>query len=144
MRPLSGQEYTFELTISNKDGDAWRTLDRIVLTSVMWDDGTVDGDPQPAIHERVLARNRAFQLQSLLKTLTSRHATRFGPVRAAFTALDRSDRSLENARSEALTDPNRLQHAGAEAMNAWVAMKITEYSAWQSRCERAAQPDGKN
>ena len=141
---MPGQDYAFELAVGNKEGDSWRTLDRIVLTSVVWDNSAVDGDPQPAMQERTLARSRAVQLQTVLKTLRSRHATSFSMLRAAFAALDRSDRGLDNARGEALTDLTKLEHAGADALNRWVVTKITEYSAWLSRCERAAQPDEKD
>jgi hypothetical protein len=135
---LSGQEYAFELAISNKNGNPWRTLDHVVITSVMWDDGAVDGDPKPAVQEQAGARGRAIQLRTLVNALTSGNAT-LATLRAAFIALDGSDRALENARKDALMDLNRLQDAGIESVSIWVAQKTAEYSDWLSRCERVVQ-----
>jgi hypothetical protein len=135
---LPTETYTFDLTIGPSAGRAWRTLDRIVIKSVMWEDGTVDGDVQPALAERALARSRAAQLRRLLKALTAPGADAFQSVRAAFMALDRSDRSLERARSEALDDLDKLQR-GDGSVESWIALKVAEYTSWMERCETAAQ-----
>jgi hypothetical protein len=136
---MPGKEYAFELTLSNTAGEPWKTIDRIVFTSVVWDDGTVNGDLQPVAHERVLARTRALHLRHLLEVLASSDATRVDELRRAFEALDRSDYALENARAEALRDLGNLRHAPAEELETWVGAKRREYTAWQRRCERAAQ-----
>jgi hypothetical protein len=138
---LPGQEYSFELTLGNTYGLPWRTIDHIVIISVMWDDGSVDGDLQPAMQELALARSRASQLHALLNSLRAPGSIQFEPICMAFAALDRSDPALENARAEALDDLKRLEEAGtgADAVSGWVARKIAEYSAWLSRCERAGQ-----
>lgn len=135
---LPTQTYSFDLTIGNTAGKPWRALDRIVLSSVVWDDGAVDGDAQPALSERDLARGRAEKLRNLLSVLAAPGATPFQVVRAAFMALDRSDRSLENARNEALVELDRLQ-AGNGSLDLWLTTTIPQYSAWLERCEAAAQ-----
>ena len=134
---LPAHTYSFDLTIGNTAGKPWRTLDRIVLSSVVWDDGAVDGDAQPALSERNLARSRAEKLRNLLSVLAVPEATNFQTVRAAFMALDRSDRSLENARNEALVELDRLQ-AGNGSLDSWLATTIQQYAAWLERCAVAA------
>lgn len=135
---LPADTYSFVLTIGNSEGKPWRTLDRIVLSSVVWDDGAVDGDAQPALIERNLARSRAEKLRNLLSALEAPGATNILIVRAAFMALDRSDYSLENARNEALGELDRLP-AGNGNLDSWLTTKIAQYSAWLERCAAAAQ-----
>jgi hypothetical protein len=53
-------------------------------------------------------------------------------------ALDRSDRSLENARSEALTKLDAIQR-GEGGFESWLAAAVAQYAEWLERCDLAAQ-----
>jgi hypothetical protein len=55
-----GDEYRFDLQVP---------LDRLVVTSVLWDDGRVDGDPGLLADERVLDLGKAAQIRRVLKLL---------------------------------------------------------------------------
>jgi len=56
---------------SNRRGasDAWLSLDRFVITSVLWSDGLVEGDREPAASERALDAGTAKQLQRAVAVL---------------------------------------------------------------------------
>jgi len=49
--------------------DAWLPLDRFVITSVLWSDGLVEGDQEPAASERALDAGTANQLQRAVAVL---------------------------------------------------------------------------
>jgi hypothetical protein len=49
--------------------DLQAPLDRLVVTSVLWDDGHVDGDPGLLADERVLDLGKAAQIRRVLKLL---------------------------------------------------------------------------
>jgi hypothetical protein len=48
---------------------AWLPLDRVAITSVMWSDGLVEGEPEPAARERALAAGTAAQLARAIARL---------------------------------------------------------------------------
>jgi len=68
-------EYTFQVTTSTAgleaaDGsETWQPLDRIELTSMMWKDGVVEGDPADAADQHRLDLRRVAQLEALLTIL---------------------------------------------------------------------------
>jgi hypothetical protein len=70
---MPNEEYTFELqsgTVSQSSRDdpgAWQPLDRIEVTSVMWQDGVVEGDKETARQQSGFDRQRSEQIQALLK-----------------------------------------------------------------------------
>jgi hypothetical protein len=57
---LPHDEYVFDLP---------GTFDRFIVTSVLWDDGHVDGDPGLSADERVLDLGKAGQIRRVLKLL---------------------------------------------------------------------------
>jgi hypothetical protein len=57
---LPHDEYVFDLA---------GTFDRFIVTSVLWDDGHVDGDPGLLADERVLDLGKAGQIRRVLKLL---------------------------------------------------------------------------
>ena len=72
---LPNGEYTFELpsgTMGPSSGDdpgAWHPVDRVELTSLMWQDGTVEGDKQTAAQKAGWDRQRANYLRAVLTIL---------------------------------------------------------------------------
>ena len=49
------------------DQNAWLPIDRIVITSVTWGDGMVEGEPEPAARARAVAAGSAQQLVRLVE-----------------------------------------------------------------------------
>lgn len=69
-----GGTYVLKLGASANTGrgaavSPWLPLDRIEITSVLWSDGLVEGDPAPAAQERALDAGTARQLDRLLPLL---------------------------------------------------------------------------
>jgi hypothetical protein len=69
----AGETYRLKLPASaNGRGEgtsAWLPLDRLVITSVLWSDGLVEGDPVPAADEHALDAGAAQQLTGILALL---------------------------------------------------------------------------
>jgi hypothetical protein len=69
----AGEKYVLKLTASaNSRGDgssAWLPLDRLEITSVLWSDGLVEGDPVPAADEHALDAGTAQQLTGIVALL---------------------------------------------------------------------------
>jgi len=116
LAPSQG-EHTFELPAAGRaaadrdDARAWPAMDRFVVTSVLWDDGMVEGDPDMATSERALAAGRALQIARILDLLReAANPARPGTpaeLRAAFTALpvDGNGRDAERLHAS-LPDPS--------------------------------------
>jgi hypothetical protein len=137
---VAGDEFAFEMPLSSREEEAWQTVDRIALTSVVWEDGTVDGNPEPAERERAMALNRVSELKRVVEVLTSGAGKDFNAVRQAFASLDPTDYAIENARGHELEELKLLEHATAKHLNEWVRTKAVDYATWLERCERAARP----
>lgn len=69
----AGEAYLLKLPASaNGRGDGastWLPLDRLEVTSVLWSDGLVEGDPMPAALEHALDAGTARQLAAILAVL---------------------------------------------------------------------------
>jgi len=55
--------------------DAWLPMDRFVITSVLWSDGLVEGDREPAADERALDAGTTNQLQRAVAVLRTAAAS---------------------------------------------------------------------
>jgi hypothetical protein len=99
---LPGAEYSFEVTTSTGGlesadrSETWRPLDRIEVTSLMWQEGMVEGDPASAAEQHRVDMNRAAQLEALL-----------GLLRGA------RGRSIGSLREQIAREPDKFQAAGA-------------------------------
>ena len=70
----AGESYVLKIgaTANSRGGPGsspWLPLDRLEITSVLWSDGLVEGDPVPAADERALDAGTALQLGRLLTVL---------------------------------------------------------------------------
>jgi len=115
LAPSQG-EHVFELPAAGRaaadrdDARAWPAMDQFVVTSVLWDDGMVEGDPELGISERALAAGRALQIARILDLLrkTADPARPGTPamLRESFSALPVNGDGQEAARLHAsLPDP---------------------------------------
>jgi hypothetical protein len=136
----AGAEYSFQYWPSQSPGKPPRTPDRLVVTSVMWDDGSVDGGGAGAGQEHAMAVGRQRQLEQLLAALNDGAAPSIERLRAAFLALGRRDYALEHEREAALKDLDRLERAGdPAALRQWTTSKQAETFAWLARVNHVLQ-----
>jgi hypothetical protein len=68
---LPGEAYAFTLPAGSPSGrgsapPAWTSIDRVVITSVVWSDGVIEGDPEYAAVLRALTAGTARQIVRLL------------------------------------------------------------------------------
>jgi hypothetical protein len=141
---LPGADYAFEFTTSGgavepQEGDErWTAVDRIEITSVIWQDGTVEGDPQPAAMQRRSDQRRAAQIAAVLQILRST------PSSAALvrlrqqisTSLD-ADLEARRARDSLLTALDAFIHKrtspDAPDVRAWRARVSDDLTQWLAR-----------
>jgi hypothetical protein len=94
--------------------DAWLPMDRFVITSVLWSDGLIEGDPAPAASERALDAGTLNQLQRAVAVLrTAAAAPSAHPPDALRTdisalGLDVTPDDVEAVRAS-LSDPSVLK-----------------------------------
>jgi len=91
-----GETYTlrFDATANGNRGggsDAWLPMDRFVITSVLWSDGLVEGEREPAADERALDAGTTNQLRRAIAVLRTAAASPGAhppeTLRAEITAL---------------------------------------------------------
>jgi hypothetical protein len=136
-------EYSFEVTTSTggleaADGsETWRPVDRIELTSLMWQDGMVEGDPASAAEQRRVDANRASQLEGLLALLRGARRTSIASLRAEIAVGMTSDLETRRARDSILEALDGFARAGqsftAPEAAAWLTRSIAEYEEWLAR-----------
>ena len=141
-------DYSFEITNSTAglqaaDGsETWQPLDRIELTSMMWQDGVVEGDPASAAEQRGVDMRRAAQLQSLLALLRAAPGRPLTSVRAEIEKDMTSDLETRRARDSILEEVDRFVKAQtpstAPEFRAWLYRTIPEYEQWLARIVKPA------
>jgi hypothetical protein len=141
-------EYTFEVTNSTAgleaaDGsETWQPLDRIELTSMMWQDGVVEGDPATAADQHRVDLRRAAQLEALLTLLRATPGRPLTSVRAEIAQGMSSDLETRRARDSILGDLDGFIRAqttsAAPEFRAWLSRTIPEYEQWLARIVRPA------
>jgi hypothetical protein len=72
-----GETYVLRIAPQPKSGGgtastAWRALQRLAITTVMWSDGLIEGDPAPAADEAVFHAGSAVQLSRALALIRGR------------------------------------------------------------------------
>jgi hypothetical protein len=136
-------EYSFEVTVSTggleaADGsETWRALDRIELTSLMWQDGIVEGDPASAAEQRRVDANRAAQLEAFLVLLRGASRGSIETLRANIASSMTSDLETRRARDSVLEALDAFAAAqkspAAPEFRAWQTGAIAEYEEWLAR-----------
>jgi hypothetical protein len=136
-------EYSFEIT-TNTGGleaadrsETWQALDRIELTSLMWQDGVVEGDPASATEQRLMDQRRSGQLETLLAALRAASRGSIARLRAQIADGMGSDLETRRGRDSMLADLDRFIAAqvSSEApdFRAWLGRTISEYEEWLAR-----------
>jgi hypothetical protein len=103
---------------------AWLQMDRLVITSVLWSDDVVEGDPEPAAEEHAFDAGTALQLDRIVTILRDAAADpRAHPpsaLRDAFASLTLAATSDEaTAVSNAIPGSVRLSAARVSSMMAF-------------------------
>jgi hypothetical protein len=140
---LPNTEYSFHITTNTGGLDAadrsetWRALDRIELTSLMWQDGVVEGDPASATDQRMVDLRRARQLEALLAALRGAARVSIADLRAQIAGGMGSDLETRRGRDAMLADLDRFAAAQmssqAPDFRAWLGRTIPEYEEWLAR-----------
>ena len=141
-------EYSFDVTnntlgLEAADGsETWQPLDRIELTSMMWQDGMVEGDPATAADQHRIDLRRAAQIESLLALLRAAPGRPLASVRADIAQAMNVDLEARRARDAILEDLDRfVQSQGtstAPEFRTWLGRTIREYEQWLARIVRPA------
>ena len=140
---LPNAEYSFQIT-TNTGGleaadrsETWRALDRIELTSLMWQDGVVEGDPASATDQRMVDLRRARQLEALLAALRGAARVSIADLRAQIAGGMGSDLETRRGRDAMLADLDRFAAAQMSPQTpefrAWLGRTIPEYDEWLTR-----------
>jgi hypothetical protein len=138
-----GSEYSFEITTSSgaagsaDGGEAWQPIDRIEVTSLMWQDGTVEGDPQAATEQRRVDQRKASQIVALLQILRDAPARTLASLRQQIARSVDSDLEARRARDAILADLDRFISAGtspeAPEVRTWLARTAGDFEQWLAR-----------
>jgi hypothetical protein len=101
---------------SSNPSDPWLAIDRIVITSVTWSDGTVEGSERPAAETRVVDAATARQLARALTQMRGAQAVEnpdLAQLRAAILSLSIDDPGAARA---AASDPKGVDAAAAMSL----------------------------
>ena len=139
----AGRSYAFEIQPGS-------SIDRLAMTALLWDDGTIEGDGVLAADERMLDIGKAVQLRRVLKLLhefeerngeAAIHALR---TRAAALTLtgdtpltDTSRTGMQQVKDALMKDLDLFEHApGARAsvsFATWISDTTATYEEWLAR-----------
>jgi hypothetical protein len=143
---LPGADYAFEFTTNGgavdtpDGGERWTAIDRIEIASLIWQDGTVEGDPQPAAMQRRSDQRRTAQIAAVLQILRSTpwSASLTSLRQQIATSLD-TDLEARRARDGLLADLDAFIGKGtspdAPAVRAWRAQVTDDFAQWLARIE---------
>jgi hypothetical protein len=148
---LPGEEHAFDVTTSaggrldSPDGpDRWPALDRIEVTSLMWQDGIVEGERGPATEQHAADRRRAEHLGRMVQRLRAPGPRSIDTLRAQLEAVMAPDAETRQLRDATLATLDDLGASGATsdtpAFRAWLDRTSTEYEEWLARVS-GAQPE---
>jgi hypothetical protein len=139
---MPNDEYTFELPmgrVSQSYGDdtrAWQPLDHIEVTSLMWQDGVVEGDKETARQKYAFDTQRSAHIRALLKILrgTSRSIT---ALRDDISRTRPPDVELKQARDGLIEQLDRFagQHMSTNGLEfeTWLGRTVMDQEQWLAR-----------
>ena len=140
---LPGAEYAFEFTTSARAADPtnavqeWQPIDRIEVTSLMWQDGTVEGDPQAATEQRRVDQRKAAQIVALLQILRGASSSPLARSRQQVAQGMDADLEARRARDAVLVDLDGFIRAGtppeAPEVRTWLARTVDDFEQWLAR-----------
>jgi hypothetical protein len=106
--------------------DQWRAVDRIEVTSVMWQDGVVEGDGGPAAVQHSADRRRAEHLGRVVQSLRAPLPQSIGRLRQQLQAVVAPDAETRQLRDSTLAAMDDFIAAGT-------APDGTAFQAWLGR-----------
>jgi hypothetical protein len=141
---LPGEEHAFDVATSTGGGpdspdgpDSWPPLDRIEVTSLMWQDGVVEGDAGPAAEQHGLDRKRAEHLRRVMGHLRAPLLESSDTLREQIAGSVPPDAETRRLRDATLEGLDGLRASGttpdAPALRAWVGQASAEYEEWLGR-----------
>jgi hypothetical protein len=150
-----GRNHAFEIQRDAASGSAERagqavTLDRVAITSVLWADGRVDGDPGLLADERMIDLGKAAQIRHVLQVIRDVAGGASEPserdFRAAVTALPvgadllrtaGSRTGMQQVKDAVLRDLDAFDRAlsqrGATSFALWLSDATASYEEWLAR-----------
>jgi len=116
--------------------DSFQPVDRIEITSVMWQDGLVEGDPEPAEQQARFDSAKALQLRTVLTALrTSRDS--LATLRSQIERVSSPDPEVQQFRAALLADLDALERTqrstNDQDFDTWLARNIAECRQWLDR-----------
>jgi hypothetical protein len=136
-------EHTFEVTSSSSgelSGDspgAWQPLDRIEITSLLWQDGLVEGDPEPALQQGWFDTSKAMHIRALMTLLRDARERSIASLRSEIARAMTFDIETQQLRDSLLADLDaleRTQRSGdGQDFETWLTRTIAECRQWVAR-----------
>ena len=139
---LPNAQYAHEITLggggaaSGEPSQVWHALDRIEITTVLWQDGLVEGDPGTAAQQARFDMGKAAHLRQLLEVLRSARRLSIPNLRTKVAGTMNYDVETRQARDMLLAELDTLQEtrqSTGEALDAWLTKTIAEYERWVAR-----------
>lgn len=138
---MANHEYTFELPLgtagqSGDDAGAWQPLDRIEVTSVMWQDGVVEGDKETARQQYGFDRQRSNHIRALLKIL--RGTRSITELRDDIARTQPPDVEMEQVRNGLIEQLDRFavghhSSSNGDEFETWLGRTVMEQEQWLAR-----------
>ena len=145
---LPGRGDAFEIQLGSSSTGPDQARERVAITSVLWDDGLVEGDPGLLADERMIDIGKAAQIRHVLQLIRVLSATAPEPVdvrtrlaalpttgdllRAASTQI-----GMQQVKDSALKDLDAFELAasqrGATSIATWLAAMTASYEDWLAR-----------
>ena len=136
-------EHTFEVvssSVGELSGDspgAWKPLDRIEITSLLWQDGLVEGDPEPAAQQGRFDASKATQIRALMTLLRDARERSIASLRSEVARAMTFDIETRQFRDSLLADLDafdRTQRSGdGPDFETWLARTVAECRQWAAR-----------
>ena len=139
---MPNDEYTFELPMGRAsqsygdDAGPWQPLDRIEVTSLMWQDGVVEGDKATARQHHEFDSQRSEHIRALLKILrgTNRSIT---ALRADISRTRPPDIEMRQVRDGLIEQLDRFagQHLSTHGLEfeTWLGRTVIDQEQWLAR-----------